>query len=114
VNLKKDVAVPGLLQVLNSDDAGIDRWNVTKPESATTEFTRARLATWLTDSANGSGQLAARVIVNRIWQHHFGRGIVATPNDFGFQGERPTHPQLLDWLAADYAHQRLSSVFCLS
>ena len=59
------------------------------------------LAHWLTDADNGAGNLLARVIVNRLWQHHFGRGIVATPNDFGAQGEKPTHPELLDWLAND-------------
>ena len=61
----------------------------------------ARLAEWLTDVEHGAGHLLARVIVNRLWQHHLGRGIVATPSDFGVRGETPTHPELLDWLAAE-------------
>lgn len=101
VNQKQEVVTSGLLQVLNSDDADTSKWALAKPENATTEFTRASLATWLTDPNNVSGQLVARVIVNRVWQHHFGQGIVSTPNDFGFQGERPTHPKLLEWLASD-------------
>ncbi len=102
VKQKGKVANAGFLQVLMAPGKDRAYWQVAPPEGWTrTSFRRASLANWLTDSRDGAGRLAARVIVNRLWQHHFGRGIVATPNDFGFQGERPTHPELLDWLATD-------------
>ena len=59
---------------------------------------RQALAQWLTDGRNPR---TARVIANRIWQYHFGRGIVPTPNEFGGLGEPATHPELLDWLAME-------------
>jgi hypothetical protein len=69
------------------------------PEDAAEADRRRAFADWV---AHRDNPLTWRVIVNRIWQHHFGEGIVRTPNDFGFNGERPTHPELLDWLAATF------------
>ena len=68
------------------------------PPDAPEAERRKRFAAWIADRAN---PLPARVIANRIWQYHFGRGLVATPSDFGLNGGRPSHPELLDWLASD-------------
>ena len=106
VNQKKREAPAGFLRVLMRDGKDASDWRVEPPSNWTrTSFRRAALASWITDADHGAGHLAARVAVNRLWQHHFGRGIVATPNDFGSQGERPTHPELLDWLAGELIRQ---------
>jgi hypothetical protein len=69
------------------------------PPSDRTSLHRLTLAQWL---ASPDHPLTARVMVNRIWHYHFGEGIVRTPNDFGVMGQRPTHPELLDWLASEF------------
>lgn len=68
------------------------------PANAKTTHRRLQLANWMTDKQN---PLTSRVWANRIWQHHFGAGIVRTPDNFGLTGEKPTHPELLDWLATE-------------
>jgi mono/diheme cytochrome c family protein len=100
-NQKGDIATQGFLQVLMRDPEQEKRWQSPPPAGWRTSYRRRALAEWITDVEYGAGHLLARVIVNRLWQHHLGRGIVGTPSDFGFQGERPMHPELLDWLASE-------------
>ena len=85
--------LPGELSVLTRGDESAVPANNAELESTGRRLAYARHLT------SGQHPLTARVLVNRIWMHHFGRGIVGTPSDFGSQGERPTHPELLDWLA---------------
>jgi hypothetical protein len=93
-NAPKEEVQPGFLTILDAKPAAV-------PPLQGVESTgrRTALARWLTDPEN---PLTARVMVNRIWHYHFGRGIVGTPSDFGVMGERPSHPELLDWLAREF------------
>ncbi len=91
---KGDRVEPAFLQVLGGSPATIPE----PPAGARSSGRREALADWI---ASADNPLTARVIANRVWQHHFGRGIVRSPNNFGLQGDRPTHPELLDWLASE-------------
>ncbi|MBK5293701.1 MAG: DUF1553 domain-containing protein [Acidobacteriia bacterium] len=85
---------PGFLTVLDPSNA-----SVAPPAGIRSSGRRTALARWLSSPDN---PLTARVMVNRIWLHHFGRGISNSPNDFGAMGERPSHRELLDWLSAQF------------
>lgn len=85
---------PGALSLLKFQSA-----RFALPKGAPEGARRAALAHWITDPQN---PLTWRSIVNRVWQYHFGAGLVTTPNDFGRNGAPPSHPELLDWLAAEF------------
>lgn len=98
---KEAPAEPGFLQVLTSDEEAVNQWLADPQDANQSRASRLAVADWLTDADQGAGHLLARVMVNRLWHYHFGRGIVATPSDFGTRGEKPSHPLLLDWLATE-------------
>ena len=101
VDRKSGVATQSFLQVLMPSRDSESKWQWKPPPGAKFSGRRRSLANWIVDVDEGAGTLAARVAVNRLWQHHFGRGIVATPNDFGHTGTAPSHPELLEWLAGE-------------
>ncbi|MCC2672577.1 MAG: Planctomycete cytochrome [Armatimonadetes bacterium] len=92
---KGDPVTPGFLSVLAPPEP-----DLAPVPYGDTSGRRLALAKWLASKQN---PLTARVMVNRVWQYHFGRGIVRSTSNFGFQGDRPTHPELLDWLADTFA-----------
>ncbi len=93
-----DAVVPG---TLSWSDKPLTFGSADMPEGDR----RVALANWITDPGN---PLTARVIVNRLWHWHFGQGLVTTPSDFGYGGDKPSHPELLDWLAAELARNKWS------
>ena len=99
---KQKAIEPGFPSVLDPSDARIEA----SPAAPRSTGRRLALARWLSRPDN---PLSTRVIVNRIWQYHFGRGLAGTPSDFGRLGEPPSHPELLDWLAAEFVGTGLAS-----
>ena len=92
---KGSLMQPGVLTVAARSEPQFS----TPPPAAATSWRRKHFAEWV---ASESNPLTARVMVNRIWQHHFGDGIVRTPSNFGKTGMQPSHPELLDWLALEF------------
>jgi hypothetical protein len=95
-----DAVTPGFLQAIAGNDKPAEI-----PFVGGSSGRRLALAEWIGSPAN---PLTARVMVNRLWQHHFGEGIVRTPSDFGINGDRPSHPELLDYLATQFVEHKWS------
>ncbi|MCE9604673.1 MAG: DUF1549 domain-containing protein [Planctomycetia bacterium] len=95
-NAPRQSLKPRELSVLSEENSGAI------PEKNPAIASTGRRLAYARHLVDGRHPLTARVLVNRFWMHHFGRGIVASPADFGFAGERPTHPDLLDWLASEF------------
>ncbi len=92
----KDAVAPAHLTILSPFNLG------SIPDRDPSVASSGRRLAFARSLVNGKHPLTARVLVNRVWMHHFGKGIVNTPSDFGFLGERPSHPELLDWLASEF------------
>jgi hypothetical protein len=93
----REAVEPGFLSIFDPAPS-----TIAQSASDRTKGRRLTLANWIASPEN---PLTARVFVNRVWQQHFGRGLVATPNDFGYSGARPTHPELLDYLASEFVRE---------
>jgi hypothetical protein len=94
----------GFLSVLTKERPAETYWASARESKQRDDSTQQRraLAEWMSDVDQGAGALLARVMVNRVWQHHFGEGLVRTASDFGTRGEEPSHPELLEWLASEF------------
>lgn len=92
---KKEDILPGFMTVLYPEGADVNAKIVRPKKAPNSTGRRLALAKWIADPDN---PITTRVVVNRIWQYHFGRGLAVNPNDFGKLGESPTHPELLDWM----------------
>ncbi len=94
----------GFLTILQRGKSAEDYWSAARLQSQRKDSSQQRraLADWITDTQHGAGILLARVMVNRIWQHHFGEGLVYSVSDFGTRGDAPTHPELLEWLTGEF------------
>jgi hypothetical protein len=92
---------PGFLSVLSDPSRAP---NISTPPASQSSGRRLALARWLTEKDSPATALLARVMVNRLWQHLFGQGLVPSPDNFGRSGQAPTHPELLEWLSAEFIH----------